>query len=256
MQQRALRTHDASNTNSSLGAVGARFSIWLACCAQRAFTLVELLVVIMVVAVLAALIFSAVRSALESTDNVRCISNLKHIGAATANYCADHDGYFPGPSNASVVPRYYSGQYGALPAYLEKYLSSVAADGKWRISKVFVCPAFAKRQPLATIPEYLTGAVRIGGTSVRLWGHPAYTDYYGVFHPLDPPKLQSLLGSIDVTKNQNAATTWAVRDADRADFAGWTPPPSWLDKVPEKPVHRGHRNALFHDFHVAELPPQ
>ncbi len=253
--QRAIHNDGAYHTHSQAIADGTPFSIRLTLRMQWAFTLVELLVVISVLAVLAVLIFTAVRAAFESADNVRCITNLKQIGTATAGYCADHDGYFPGPSSTAVVPRYYSGQSGALPAYLDKYLSSVAADGKWRISKAFVCPAYARQQPLVTAPNYLTGSVRISGSSVRLWGHPAYTDYYGVFHSLDPAKPQSLLGSIDRSK-QSAATSWAVRDADRTDFAGWLPRPTWLDKVPEKPIHRGHRNALFHDFHVAELSSQ
>lgn len=52
----------------------------------QAFTLVELLVVIAIVGVLAALLIPAIQAARESSRRTVCLSNMKQIGVALANY--------------------------------------------------------------------------------------------------------------------------------------------------------------------------
>ena len=62
---------------------------------RRAFTLVEILVVIAIIGVLAAILFPAFATARERSRSTACLSNLKQIGAAMAMYGADYDGRFP-----------------------------------------------------------------------------------------------------------------------------------------------------------------
>ncbi|QEG38751.1 DUF1559 domain-containing protein [Roseimaritima ulvae] len=57
---------------------------------RRAFTLVELLVVIAIVAMLVGLLLPAVQSARESARRTSCRSHLKQIGLAIQNYEASH----------------------------------------------------------------------------------------------------------------------------------------------------------------------
>ena len=52
----------------------------------RAFTLVELLVVIAIVGLLVALLVPAVQAAREAARRSSCISNLKQMGIALHNY--------------------------------------------------------------------------------------------------------------------------------------------------------------------------
>ena len=62
---------------------------------QRAFSLVELLIVIAIIAVLATLAVPAIGGAMESSQRSKCASNMKSIGAGIHLYAADNDGRLP-----------------------------------------------------------------------------------------------------------------------------------------------------------------
>ena len=62
---------------------------------RRAFTLVELLVVIAVIALLAAMLLPALSKARQSGRRTACMSNLRQLSVALSIYASENEGDFP-----------------------------------------------------------------------------------------------------------------------------------------------------------------
>ena len=62
---------------------------------RRAFTLVELLVVIGIIAVLISILIPAFGRARQSAISVQCMSNMKQVGQAALMYAVQYKGWYP-----------------------------------------------------------------------------------------------------------------------------------------------------------------
>ena len=57
----------------------------------RAFTLIELMVVISIIALLMSILLPALSQAREASKTVQCLSNMRQIGIAVSAYATDED---------------------------------------------------------------------------------------------------------------------------------------------------------------------
>jgi prepilin-type N-terminal cleavage/methylation domain-containing protein len=140
--------------------------------ARPAFTVIELMVVVVVIAILIALLLPAVQSAREAARRAQCINNLKQIGIALASYAAANT-VFPSisavtwtsPGGGLISGHYHSPfvrmlpQMDQVPLYNSTNFSWVPSDVRalWANQTVmtatvagFICPS----DRTAPVPGY------------------------------------------------------------------------------------------------------
>jgi prepilin-type N-terminal cleavage/methylation domain-containing protein len=70
---------------------------------KRAFTAIELAVVLVIIAILAAMLLPALEAGREEAIKTKCLSRVRQIGLAMEMYQSAHDGYWP-TARRSVTP--------------------------------------------------------------------------------------------------------------------------------------------------------
>jgi len=107
---------------------------------RRAFTLIELIVVVVIFAILVAILLPVLSSARRSANTRVCGENLASVYEATSLYAGDHDGYVPSasPSGSQGNAR---GLY--IAARPKEWKASLATFGA--IEDLFWCPLGPQR---------------------------------------------------------------------------------------------------------------
>lgn len=221
--------------------------------APGAFTLIELLAVVVIIATLVGLLFPVLTLVRSRMDSTQCLSQLRQIGVGINAYVSDHTGLLPGPLNFKQSPTYTPGQSGSLPALLESYLgtastTSPAAGAALRYSPLFACPAAARQLKDATKPTYLVNMLPSPEYSQSVWGDASLNQQPLPNSALMNWSLATTAGSAPL----GPAQTWAIQDADQY-YASQVPniyngPIS--DLLPTQ-AHGDHWNDLYFDFHAA-----
>ena len=96
---------------------------------RRAFSIIELLVVIGIIGLLIALLLPTLRSARRQSQVITCKAQLQNIGAAFHMYLNENDGWYP---PAPYSPTFNPGRLTPVNEYLARYVE----DNK----RVWRCP--------------------------------------------------------------------------------------------------------------------
>lgn len=106
---------------------------------ERAFTLIELFVVIAIIALLAALLFPVFSSSKNAAKKTTCSSNLRQLGVAAALYMSSYDDHYPlGHAPEQDPLQTFDGGGDYEPHFIElvrPYVKNSKNEGVWR------CPA-------------------------------------------------------------------------------------------------------------------
>lgn len=115
---------------------------------RRAFTLIELLIVIAIIAILAALLLMGLTKAKAKTREVVCKNNLRQFGQAMQMYAADNDDFLP-PEGTGTSLNPTIGWYIALPRVMG---IPTYAEMEWRTNPAapltrspLICPSNTNR---------------------------------------------------------------------------------------------------------------
>ncbi|MCA9190228.1 MAG: DUF1559 domain-containing protein [Planctomycetales bacterium] len=207
---------------------------------RRAFTLVELLVVIAVIGILVGLLLPAVQAARESARRIQCLNNLKQIGLAFHNH---HDQYnfFPtggwnwdrAPSYVGTTPEVGGGQHAG---WAFQILPFIEATNLWRAGAQTVigspiagyfCPSRRGPQTLL-IPDAYQPPISGGDLEHALCDYAASNrDGSGVVRRFNPHAMRDLLDGSSHTllvgdKRLNTSLLGQPQEDDNEGFtAGW-----------------------------------
>lgn len=137
----------------------------------RAFSLVEMLVVVSIIAILAFLALPALAKAKTRIRNSQCLHNLKQFGIGLHLYAAEHDDYLP--EEGSPTPgsgRLRAGWYVTLPRVMG---SPPYYEMPWRTNasmplprSLFLCPSNSRRSTNNNLFHYCLNE-HVDGTGNR-----------------------------------------------------------------------------------------
>lgn len=105
---------------------------------RRAFTLIEILVVIAIIAIFSAILFPAFARAREGARRISCSSNLRQIGLGAMQYTQD---------NAGILMRSWSGPDLGPSDATDRYKWMDVIQPYLKNTKVFTCPSDSLNPP-------------------------------------------------------------------------------------------------------------
>jgi prepilin-type N-terminal cleavage/methylation domain-containing protein/prepilin-type processing-associated H-X9-DG protein len=216
------------------------------CCqsARRAFTLVELLVVIGIIAILIAILLPALNRARQHSAQTVCLSNMRQIGLGVVTYAVDSRGTLPNAMSpgGDLMTRWYG------PHSMGKYWGVTEGNVSAVTAKLLICPENLQLIKWAGQPTYtmnidiMGGAVLFGApnnfyfpglpTTKQIWYRSSFWK---------KPSLKVIL--VDGKPNSSGNTFASIR---------YYLNPYMKDPNPDL-RHKGGINALFLDGHAEKF---
>jgi prepilin-type N-terminal cleavage/methylation domain-containing protein len=150
--------------------------------ARKAFTLVELLVVIGIIAVLVAILLPSLSKSREQAIRTQCASNLRQWCIGLQGYANNNRGFFPynGPAIANACPvggRHMSWNSSIVQTFFEQYLTKNGTVGERQNDNVLYCPTQDWHRAQQNDPSGTGGLVGYFYLLYREPGAPDPTNY-------------------------------------------------------------------------------
>jgi len=250
---------------------------------QRAFSLIELLVVISIIALLIALLLPALTTAREAAKSVQCLSNQRQVGQLFVQHTADFDDYLPyrrvfGPDAEQNVLGQGSlnSNFGGTAVRWDDWLQrqyDVSVGELWNKSGnggttllfggMWSCPTF---KDVASAGAQSNSGKRAGypalgrSTNTEAYGLRDYTTNNG--RTPDPNRLSEIAGPSNAAVVMDAPS---ASDSTNVDLsANWSPWPAGgfsFDSIPflerdqqYRAYHNGALNVMYLDAHASSHP--
>ena len=144
---------------------------------KRAFTLVELLVVLAIIAILAGLLVPALSKAKESGRATACLSNLHQLGIALQMYVGENNNRMPIMYDKVVVTN-------TVPPTNNALTVEIVLKSHLGATNVLHCPSDRKGIFDATGASYSWNSLLNGQASdqLKIFGMPIASTYIPVFY--------------------------------------------------------------------------
>lgn len=206
---------------------------------SRAFTLIELLIVIAIIAILAAILFPVLARAKEAAKKTQCASNMRQIGLGLRMYADDWDGGMPESMHTTFGIAQRAWVY-----TLRSYLGNV--------DELRVCPADPKARE----------RIRIGGTSYVLNGYLTDNNEEGATRTFDGLARPAETFTVFVISDKKNPRAYDDHTHSYFWFTNPDPERVWKEILEDIQPDRffgsadhtkGSANYLYADGHVASL---
>lgn len=221
---------------------------------RRAFTLVELLAVIVIVGLLAGLLVPVLGTARRAARKAVSASNLRQLATATSTYVADARGLFPPAMSFDNNTRWHGARRSASepfdPAkgWLGPYLG--------RDGRVKVCPAWAALDRAPDSVSFETGAGGYGYNAIYLGG-PIPDTPTGAYRPARLAKFPQPSRTV-MFATTALARSEGLQEYPFAEPAHWLNPAGGLEGESQPSVHfrfGGHALVAWCDGRVSAERP-
>ncbi len=217
---------------------------------RRAFTLLEIVVVLGIIALFLALLVPFALRAREGGRSEACVRNMALIGKAMSSFVSDNDGRLPGPLSMDQYPVDSAGtppRDGQLLKHIGKYL-----DKSGGARSVFTFPSWQKARRATDSAVFVVNVEPVAPFEQSPWGELGNDKKA----PLKADEIKNVRFRVG-EKNEPAdpANFWALTEADQmlVRILGVKSSDKWAERLPKEAVHVSHRNALYFDWHVGPL---
>ena len=206
---------------------------------RRAFSVLEVLVVLTLVGLLATLGVGAASRALGMADRTDSTARLKTLGQAVFQYAAEHDQRLPGPLWPGQVMLYDAQREGRLVRDLADYLDIETRETPYVVDRM-IPRAYRRAMPPGSPGD---ARIYVMNSSLILEGQ--------VRAPFGSLTAAPVVAPMRLTQFQNLspADQWMISEADQLhpDVAG----APWKSLTPAQPLHEGLRIHLAFDGAVS-----